>query len=111
MKNPKPSILAFYSSIIIAAIAGIVCGFISHNTSEIIIVAVTVLIVSYAIFFYVLQIFIYRKIKLVYKSIHHLKSGKEESSLKEKLNEDPLDMVNKEVMEWENEKVISGKCG
>ena len=105
MKNPKPSILAFYSSIIIAAIAGIVCGFISHNNSEIIIVAVTVLIVSYAIFFYVLQIFIYRKIKLVYKSIHHLKSGKEESSLKEKLNEDPLDMVNKEVIEWENEKV------
>ncbi len=105
MKNPKPSILAFYSSIIIAVIAAIVCGFISHNTSEIIIVAVTVFVAGYAIFFYVLQIFIYRKIKLVYKSIHHLKSGKEESSLKEKLNEDPLDMVNKEVMEWENEKV------
>ncbi len=52
-----------------------------------------------------MQIFIYRKIKLVYKSIHHIKSGKEETSLKNKLYEDPIEQMNKEVLEWENEKI------
>ncbi|GDX52890.1 two-component sensor histidine kinase [Bacteroidota bacterium] len=105
MKNPRPSILALYSSLVIAIIASVVCGFIFNQKSEAIIVGVTVFVTGFAIFFYALQIFIYRKIKLVYKSIHHLKAGKEETSLKEKLNEDPLEMVNKEVMEWEHEKV------
>lgn len=79
---------------------------ISVNWVDILIIFVSVFIVGYIVFFYVLQIFIYRKIKLVYKSIHHLKAGKEEPTLKERLNEDPLEMVNKEVIEWEHEKVI-----
>ncbi len=105
MKNPRPAILAFYSSFVIAIIAAVVCRFISQQTIDAVIVGVTVFIAGFAIFFYALQIFIYRKIKLVYKSIHHLKAGKEELSVNEKLNHDPIGEMNKEVLEWENEKI------
>lgn len=106
MKNPKPSILSFYASSVIAIAAALIALLTSFNWSSVIILFVSVFVIGYTVFFYALQIFIYRKIKLVYKSIHHLKSGKEESLLKYKLNEDPIDKMNKEVVEWENEKIL-----
>lgn len=106
MKNPKPSILSFYASSVIAIAAALIAMLTSFNWSSVLILFVSVFVIGYIVFFYALQIFIYRKIKLVYKSIHHLKSGKEESLLKYKLNEDPIDKMNKEVVEWENEKIL-----
>jgi len=106
MKNPKPSILSFYASSVIAIAAALIALLTSFNWSSVLILFVSVFVIGYIVFFYALQIFIYRKIKLVYKSIHHLKSGKEESLLKYKLNEDPIDKMNKEVVEWENEKIL-----
>lgn len=105
LKNPRPAILALYSAFTVAVFAAVVSGLITFSSFEAAIVFVSVFIISYLVFFYALQIFIYRKIKLVYKSIHNLKTGKETPSLKEKLNVDPLEMVNREVMEWENEKL------
>src|SRR5262249_15122311 len=56
------------------------------------------------LFYYALENFIYRKIKLVYKTVHHLKASKEGPSLKEKLMDDPLELVNQEVIEYEKER-------
>ena len=49
---------------------------------------------------YVVNEFIYEKIRLIYKTIHNLKTPK--SDLKKRLSEDPdiLDSVNTEVVSW-----------
>ena len=49
---------------------------------------------------YVVNEFIYEKIRLIYKTIHNLKTPK--SELKQRLKEDPdiLDSVNTEVVSW-----------
>src|SRR5690606_34064372 len=56
---------------------------------------------SFLVFYYLLEKYIYSKIKLIYKQIHSLKLGKE---LKEAVGEysssDPLNDVQTEVEEW-----------
>jgi len=56
--------------------------------------------VSYSLSLYLIQTFIYRKIKLIYKTIHHLKSKKEEKPTGIFGKNDPLDIVKTEVSEW-----------
>ncbi|HAP02018.1 MAG TPA: two-component sensor histidine kinase [Bacteroidetes bacterium] len=105
MKNPKPTLLAFISAIVVAIVASLLTFIFSSEAKISILVFLTSIISGYFTFLYILQNFIYRKIKLVYKSIHQLKAGSDEISLKQKLSDDPLEMVNKEVLEWENEKL------
>ena len=58
-------------------------------------------ITSFLVFYYLLEKYIYTKIKLIYKLIHNLKLGKD---LKEALGEykssDPIGDVEQEVKEW-----------
>ncbi len=60
---------------------------------------------SFLVFYYLLEKYIYTKIKLIYKLIHNLKLGKD---LKEAIGEykssDPLNDVEQEVKEWAGEK-------
>lgn len=56
---------------------------------------------SFLVFYYLLEKYIYTKIKLIYKLIHNLKLGKD---LKEAIGEykssDPINDVEQEVKEW-----------
>lgn len=58
-------------------------------------------VTSFLVFYYLLEKYIYNKIKLIYKLIHNLKLGKD---LKEALGEykssDPIGDVEQEVKEW-----------
>ncbi len=58
-------------------------------------------VTSFLVFYYLLEKYIYTKIKLIYKLIHNLKLGKD---LKEALGEykssDPINDVEQEVKEW-----------
>lgn len=58
-------------------------------------------VTSFIVFYYLLERYIYTKIKLIYKLIHNLKLGKD---LKEALGEykssDPIGDVEQEVKEW-----------
>ncbi len=58
-------------------------------------------VTSFLVFYYLLEKYIYTKIKLIYKLIHNLKLGKD---LKEALGEykssDPIGDVEQEVKEW-----------
>jgi len=58
-------------------------------------------ITSFLVFYYLLEKYIYTKIKLIYKLIHNLKLGKD---LKEAIGEykssDPINDVEHEVKEW-----------
>src|SRR4030095_15943270 len=71
-----------------------------------------VLTLSYFLFYYVLERFIYRKIKLVYKTIHNLKLNRFTKDIlgKSLRSEDPLADVQEEVEQWaeDSRKEIEG---
>lgn len=55
----------------------------------------------FSIFYYLLEIFIYRKIKLIYKTISSNKDSKARAKKKADLNEDVFNDVSREVTEWD----------
>ncbi|MCX6248638.1 MAG: ATP-binding protein [Bacteroidetes bacterium] len=59
-----------------------------------------VFLLSYFIYRYILEKFIYDKIKLIYKSIHKLKSKKSFKEMELTLDKDIISKVNEEVSEW-----------
>ena len=105
MKNFKPRSVTLYASIILAAFIGVISFvFTVHWWQSLIIIGFT-FVLSYFIFLYVIEEFIYRRIKLIYKSIHSLKLGRDfKEALGERVSDDPLGDVEKEVSEWSAEK-------
>lgn len=62
-------------------------------------------IASFVVFYYLLEKYIYSKIKLVYKLIHSLKLGKDlKEALGESVSSNPIQDVESEVREWAGEK-------
>lgn len=55
---------------------------------------------SYFLFRFVLEKFIYEKIRVIYKTIHSLKRPKNGDKFKLTIREDTIDRVNEEVLEW-----------
>lgn len=99
MKNPKPTTITLLLSgsiSIVAAFGGGVLGLKLLNAAILFIVIYSL---SYLFIYNFLQVFIYRKIKLIYKSIHHLKLGKD-SAFGEYMSDDPVNDVEKEVSDW-----------
>jgi len=56
--------------------------------------------ISFLIIYYVLNVFIYRKIKLVYKSIHDLKSTSDKKSKNVDLKSDVIGDIENQVADW-----------
>jgi len=63
---------------------------------------ITSFIFSYFIIYQTLETFIYKKIKLIYKTIHRLKRGKNNKSDSFDLQADSLENVNNEFIAWAN---------
>lgn len=58
-------------------------------------------VTSFILFYYLLEKYIYSKIKLIYKLIHNLKLGKDlKDALGEYVSSDPINDVEHEVKEW-----------
>ncbi|MCZ4243072.1 sensor histidine kinase [Pedobacter punctiformis] len=58
-------------------------------------------ITSFIVFYYLIEKYIYTKIKLIYKLIHNLKLGKDlKEALGEYVSSDPINDVEQEVKEW-----------
>ena len=56
---------------------------------------------SFLVFYYLIEKYIYTKIKLIYKLIHNLKLGKDlKDALGEYVSSDPINDVEQEVKEW-----------
>jgi len=56
---------------------------------------------TYIIILFGLEVFIYRKIKLIYKTIHHFKTTQlKNTNYMADLNVDPIKKVNEEVIQW-----------
>lgn len=107
-RNPTPIQFAisgaFLISILLAACL-VIYNLISHNDNSwlsIIIISIIAGIISYFVLFQLLEKFIYRKIKLIYKNIHDSKLGKSSQPVDTKvdLSSDIINDVNNEVQQW-----------
>ncbi|MFM2226253.1 MAG: hypothetical protein RJA07_2455 [Bacteroidota bacterium] len=105
MKNLKPRTVSFLASLILAFALGIINFYFDKTWLIALIITLTAFISSYFIYLYLVEQFIYRRIKLIYKSIHSLKLGKDlKDALGEKISDDPLGDVEKEVESWSIDK-------
>ena len=103
MKNPKPTTIALLLAGSIAFLAGIGSLVLGLKVLNALVLYVALFVLSYFIIYNFMQVFIYRKIKLIYKSIHNLKLGKD-SAYGEHLSDDPVNEVEKEVTDWAKSK-------
>jgi two-component system phosphate regulon sensor histidine kinase PhoR len=73
----------------------------NNDTKQALIILMLTFTASFILFFYSVEYFIYRKIKLIYKTIHSLKTQKYDAQLsKYSLLNDPISKMNKEVISW-----------
>lgn len=103
-KNPTPNSIALYTSLLLTLIVGIAVYFIFFKIWLTFLLLVFVFISSYFLFRYSIEIFIYRKIKLVYKNIHSLKVRKLDPKPSDINMLDPINEMEKEVRDWAEDK-------
>ncbi len=99
-KNPTPRSISFYSSLALSLLVGLVLYLISLNLSDSLIIVGVTFVFSYFIFLYAIELFIYRKIKLVYKNIHSLKVRRLDPRPSDFDMSDPINEMEKEVRRW-----------
>ncbi len=106
MKNPTPIQIAQLTSFIISffllvvLIAVKLFIFSDFNWILVFLIPLLVLVVTYIAYYYSLEIFIYRKIKLIYKTIYDTKSPRMKRTEKINLSDDIIKEVENEVDEW-----------
>ncbi|MCK9269749.1 MAG: ATP-binding protein [Bacteroidales bacterium] len=105
MKETSPSRLALYNALLVVAVFTVLWGAVGYLFTPLNIVAMLVLdLLLFALIFvsfqYTLQRFIYRKIKLIYKTIYNLKRKKGDKDERRYFYNKTIDSVNQEVQEW-----------
>lgn len=104
-KNTSPSILSFFTALALAILFTGFLLFLHQPWYVDIIVFVVTFTTAYLIYFYTLQYFIYRKIKLIYKFIYQTKATKREEFFYQNiLPQKSIDEVSKDVERWAIEK-------
>lgn len=105
MQSSNPRNIAFYNALIITiftviiySISGIL--FSAFNLPITLIISITVFAFSFLIIRFSVEKFLYEKIKIIYKTIHKLKESKKNLREKLKTNNDLLENVNQEVIDW-----------
>jgi len=107
LKNPTPRILSLFAALIAAAIVVLaeyvtsVSLFFEKNWISMLVVFFITFTATFIIFNYLLEHFIYRKIKLIYKTINTYKDSKSKALEKVDLSADIIGNVSKEVTEWQ----------
>lgn len=100
-KNLSPRLLSAFTALALSLPIGAGVLFLMKNWLEAAIFFVVVLIGSYFLIFTIIQNFIYRKIKLIYKFIYQTKaSKKEEMYYKYILPQKSIDEVREDVEAW-----------
>lgn len=102
IRNPKPLYITLFVSSVLSLLLAITTYFIDEMKPGSALLAFGITFVaSFVLFFYSLEFFIYRKIKLIYKTIHSLKTQKYDAKLSNySLLNDPISNMNKEVISW-----------
>lgn len=106
IKNPTPRLIALYTStfisLIVTATATVITFLLPLSNAILLLSGLLLLtfIISYFIIAYYLKKYIYRKIKVIYKSIHKQKISAEGGLAGVNLSENIIEKVEKEVEEW-----------
>lgn len=111
-RNATPRQISLYVSVILTVILGAiitVANYITFKMANIWLILGTVIVIfllTYFAFNIALESFIYRRIKLIYKSIHQLKIKNQKDELKSRIkdSEDIISDVNNDVLEWAQDK-------
>ena len=100
-KNLSPGNLSFFTALCIAGPVGIGFYFISYAWLDALIAFAVILLFSFLLIRFVLNEFIYRKIKVIYKYIYQTKATKrEEVYYKYILPAKSIEDVNEDVEKW-----------
>lgn len=100
-KNLSPRALSFFTALIISVINSLIILLLRPVWYMPIIVFALTFIITYSLYYYTLQRFIYRKIKLIYKFIYQTKATKKEEFFYENiLPQKSIDEVSADVEKW-----------
>ncbi len=100
-KNTSPAILSFFTALILAIFITLFTLILKQPWYVDATAFGLTFIVAYTIYFYTLQYFIYRKIKLIYKFIYQTKATKREEFFYQNiLPQKSIDEVRKDVERW-----------
>ena len=103
----KLAVLVFINALAVAITLSLVNYYFQQNFFDMAVTFGISLITSYLIFYYMIERFVYSKIKLIYKLIHNLKLGKDfKDAIGDHVSDDPINDVEHEVMEWAKDKKI-----
>lgn len=106
MKNATPRQIVLRATILVCAlvllleVVSLLFPSLNNYLYHLLVVPVLMFILTYLIYYRVVENFIYRKIKLIYKNIHNLKSTKTVVDKRLDLSTDIIGEVNEEVMSW-----------
>jgi two-component system phosphate regulon sensor histidine kinase PhoR len=101
----KLSVLVFINALAVAISLSIVNFYFQHKWFDVAVTFTISFVTSYVVFYYLIEKYVYSKIKLIYKLIHNLKLGRDlRDALGESTSTDPIGDVQQEVQDWAREK-------
>jgi two-component system phosphate regulon sensor histidine kinase PhoR len=104
-KNLSPRLLSLITALIISVTNALLSLFLSPSWYIILLVFGITFFVTYSLYLYTLQRFIYRKIKLIYKFIYQTKATKKEEFFYSNiLPQKSIEEVSKDVQTWAAQK-------
>jgi two-component system phosphate regulon sensor histidine kinase PhoR len=104
-KNTSPSQLAFLTAVAVSLVTGLIVIYFTKNLMHSGISFLLLFIFTYYLVYFILEKFIYRKIKLIYKFISQTKATKrEEFYNSELLPQKSIDEVKKDAYKWAEER-------
>ncbi len=100
-KNLTPKLLSVFVSVVMSTINALLSLLLKPQWEVAIIVFLVTCIITYLLYYYTLQRFIYRKIKLIYKFIYQTKATKrEEYFYQNVLPQKSIEEVREDVEHW-----------
>ena len=101
----KLRVLVFINALAVAITLSAVNYYFQHSIEDLLITFGVTIVTSFVVFYYLIEKYIYSKIKLIYKLIHNLKLGRDlRDALGEHVSADPINDVEQEVKDWARQK-------
>lgn len=107
LKNSSPRQLAFYAALTVSGIFLICAVALQFFSSAfqftpvgLLLLVVVCFLAAFLVIFYSLKLFIYRRVKLIYKSIHNLKLASKQKINSVDMRSDIFEEVEREVSDW-----------
>lgn len=104
-KNTSPGNIALILSLTVSLFAGIAISFVSEEMLYTLGATITIFLLCLLLSRYLIEKFVYRKIKLIYKFIHQTKASKREEFYKKSvLPKKSIEEVGEEVLQWADQR-------